>query len=65
MSKKALYSLLTFLLIAAAMLTACAPAATTTPEATDEASTDGGGETEALSVGIVLPTKDEPRWLQD
>jgi len=65
MSKKAIYSLLTFLLIAAAMLTACAPAATATPDAT-EASTDGGGEeTEALSVGIVLPTKDEPRWLQD
>jgi len=63
MSKKALYSLLTLLLIAATILTACAPAATTTP---DESSTDGGGEEpEALSVGIVLPTKDEPRWLQD
>jgi putative multiple sugar transport system substrate-binding protein len=62
MSKKALYSFLTLLMLAA-ILAACAPAATVTP--TDEAETDGGGEAEALSVGIILPTKDEPRWLQD
>ncbi len=53
MSKKVLYSLLAVFALAALILSAC-----------------GGGRTATvapskLSVGIVLPTKDEPRWIQD
>lgn len=54
MSKKALNSLLAVFVIAATILSACAPAATATE-----------APSEALGVGIVLPTKDEPRWIQD
>jgi len=39
-----------------------------TPEATEETPDTTGGDTtvgEKLAVGIVLPTRDEPRWLQD
>lgn len=52
MSKKPfgfVMSLLTILAIASMLLAACTPAATE----------------DALAVGIVLPTKDEPRWVQD
>jgi len=50
MSKKLFYSILAILVIAATMLSACGPQATEAP---------------TLAVGIVLPTKDEPRWIQD
>jgi putative multiple sugar transport system substrate-binding protein len=56
MSKKLWYSLMALLVIAATVLSACAPQATAT-----EAPAAG----EKLAVGIVLPTKDEPRWIQD
>jgi putative multiple sugar transport system substrate-binding protein len=49
MNKK-LFTLLSILVIASMALTACGPAKT------------GTG---SLAVGIVLPTKDEPRWIQD
>jgi putative multiple sugar transport system substrate-binding protein len=54
MSKNKWYSLLAILVIAATVLSACG----------------GGAATEApagstLAVGIVLPTRDEPRWIQD
>src|SRR5512147_439093 len=52
MSKKALYSLITLLVAVTMILSACGPAATEEP-------------TVSGSVGIVLPTKDEPRWIQD
>ncbi|HLF74046.1 MAG TPA: substrate-binding domain-containing protein [Anaerolineales bacterium] len=52
MSKKVWYSLLAVLVVAATVLSACGPAATETPAST-------------LAVGIVLPTKNEPRWIQD
>jgi putative multiple sugar transport system substrate-binding protein len=54
--KNPFFALLTILLVAGVVLSACAkaPAATPTPVA--------GAK---LSVGIVLPTKDEPRWIQD
>ncbi|NWG08033.1 MAG: substrate-binding domain-containing protein, partial [Chloroflexi bacterium] len=55
MSKKALYSLLALLVAVTMILSACGPAATETPSA----------PTVSGSVGIVLPTKDEPRWIQD
>ena len=54
MSKKAVYSLMSLLVMAMMVLSACgAPAATATQAGTK------------LGVGIVLPTKDEPRWIQD
>jgi len=52
MSKKVLYSILAVFVIAATMLSACGPKPTEAPAST-------------LGVGIVLPTKDEPRWIQD
>src|SRR5512139_778529 len=56
MSKKVWYSLMALLVIAATVLSACAPQA---------AATEKPAEGEKLAVGIVLPTKDEPRWIQD
>ena len=53
MSKKYLYSLLAVMMAAAMILSACGPSTTATTAAS------------SLAVGIVLPTKDEPRWLQD
>jgi putative multiple sugar transport system substrate-binding protein len=55
MSRKNLYSVLAVLLIAVFALSACG-----TPAAQTEAPS-----TSAFQVGIVLPTKDEPRWIQD
>ncbi len=55
MSRKMLYGLLALTMAAATILSACAPATQAAP---------GAGETK-LAVGIVLPTKDEPRWIQD
>ncbi len=52
MSKKVLFTLLSLLVIAATVLSACGPKATET----------AGSK---IAVGIVLPTKDEPRWIQD
>ena len=49
MNKK-IFALLSLLLIAAFALAACGPKTEAAP---------------ALQVGIVLPTKDEPRWIQD
>ncbi len=68
MSKKLVYSLLAVFMIAATLLSACStPATTVAPTAASagtsstEVSAPGG----QLAVGIVLPTKDEPRWIQD
>jgi putative multiple sugar transport system substrate-binding protein len=61
MCKRSSFSaLMAILLVAAAILPACAKAPTTVPQATPTAQAAG-----KLAVGIVLPTKDEPRWLQD
>ena len=70
MSKKvSLYVVLTALIIAASALTACQPAATAAPAAAaaDETTMDEAmpAAESSLAVGIVLPTKDEPRWIQD
>ncbi len=51
MNKK-LFALLSILVIASFALAACGAKATAIPET-------------KLAVGIVLPTKDEPRWVQD
>ena len=55
MSKKLWYSILAMLVIAATVLSACAPQAAATEAPAGE----------ELAVGIVLPTKNEPRWIQD
>jgi putative multiple sugar transport system substrate-binding protein len=61
--KRSLYAIMATLFVAAMILTACAPAATPAPTAVPQATTaPTGGE---LSVGVVLPTKNEPRWIQD
>ncbi len=39
--------------------------ATTTAAAGGDTGAAGGGSSDEIQVGIVLPTKDEPRWLQD
>ena len=50
-----------YLMIVVAMLSmAACGGAKTTDTAADKPAADG-----ALQVGIVLPTKDEPRWIQD
>jgi putative multiple sugar transport system substrate-binding protein len=54
--KNSLHVLLAGLFVASLLLSACGGAATTA------APTQAGTK---LAVGIVLPTKDEPRWLQD
>ena len=51
MSKKVLFTILSLLVIVATVLSAC------TPKTTETGS--------KIAVGIVLPTKDEPRWVQD
>jgi putative multiple sugar transport system substrate-binding protein len=56
--KKFVWMLLSILIVSSFALAACGGTATPT-----ETTTTGGGET--LAVGIVLPTKDEPRWIQD
>jgi ABC-type xylose transport system substrate-binding protein/ABC-type glycerol-3-phosphate transport system substrate-binding protein len=53
--KSSLYVLMAVLFIAAAILSACGGAAPATQ----------APATSKLAVGIVLPTKDEPRWIQD
>jgi putative multiple sugar transport system substrate-binding protein len=57
--KKSLHILLTVIASLALVLAACAPAAQ--PTAAPTAEPPGA----KLAVGIVLPTKDEPRWVQD
>jgi len=49
---KSLYLTMAILMLVAIVLPACKPAATEVP----------AGE---FAVGVVLPTKDEPRWIQD
>ncbi len=51
------------LLVVMASLVGCS-AATPAPKAT-EAPKEAPKETAKLAVGVVLPTKDEPRWIQD
>ena len=53
--KSSLFVMFTLLMSVAMILAACGPAATTDTAPTGD----------QLAVGIVLPTKDEPRWIQD
>ncbi len=60
MFKKKLLALMSILVLVAMILSACG--GDEAPEATEEAPAEPAEE---LAVGIVLPTKDEPRWIQD
>ena len=63
--KKALI-LLSVLMVLSMVISACAPAATPAPvEPAAPAATEPPPAAAELSVGIVLPTRDEPRWIQD
>jgi putative multiple sugar transport system substrate-binding protein len=56
--KSSLFTLMAILIVAAMVLSSCKPAA--------PAPAEGPEVVEGkLAVGIVLPTKDEPRWIQD
>ncbi|HEY9087418.1 MAG TPA: substrate-binding domain-containing protein, partial [Anaerolineaceae bacterium] len=61
--KRSLYGLMALLMLVSMLLGACTP----TPAATEApaAATEAPAATSELAVGIVLPTKDEPRWIQD
>ena len=64
--KSSFYALMAIVIVAAMVLTACGPAATptaapvetTAPQVTPPPVT-------GASVGVILPTKNEPRWIQD
>jgi putative multiple sugar transport system substrate-binding protein len=56
--KSVLYTLVAVLIVAAMLLSACGPTPTPAPQATEVPAAK-------LSVGVVLPTKNEPRWIQD
>ncbi|HNB55089.1 MAG TPA: substrate-binding domain-containing protein, partial [Anaerolineales bacterium] len=61
MFKKSLSLLIFVIFLLGTILSACTPAASTEEPAATEAAPEG----EKLAVGIILPTKDEPRWVQD
>ena len=61
--KKKLLSLLMVGAMAVTLFTGCGNSGT--DGGTQEASSDAGSKGGDVQVGIVLPTKDEPRWLQD
>jgi putative multiple sugar transport system substrate-binding protein len=54
---------LVLLVALVAVLAACAPQATPTP--TEEAMTEEPAAELSGAVGVVLPTREEPRWIQD
>lgn len=61
--KKKLLSLLMVGAMAVTLFTGCGNSGT--DGGTQSASSDAGSKGGDVQVGIVLPTKDEPRWLQD
>src|SRR6266851_6165560 len=74
LKKRPLYSVFAMLVTLATVLAACSTPATTAaptqpPAATSAPATVAPAATNTaaavLNVGIVLPTKDEPRWIQD
>ena len=65
MPEKIPYGFMVLLMIMAAIFSACAPAVATAQatQIPDESPTSAPSI--SGSVGVVLPTKDEPRWIQD
>ena len=68
-NNRIMFALFSVLISASMVLTACGGAATTAaPKPTEAAAAPAATVAPAgakLAVGIVLPTKDEPRWIQD
>ena len=60
-----LNAILSILFVAAMVLSACAQATPTTAPQETSVPQATQPTTAKLSVGVVLPTKDEPRWIQD
>jgi len=71
MKKRMIFGLLSLLIIGAVVFSACAPAAPAAAEEPaeevmeEEAAEEPAAAEETIAVGIVLPTKEEPRWIQD
>jgi putative multiple sugar transport system substrate-binding protein len=68
MQKRSLFNVLAVLIMASMILAACAsptPAPVTQAPAAPAQPAQPAAPAETLAVGIVLPTKDEPRWIQD
>jgi len=68
--KKNLLKVLSLLMLGLVILAACTPAAPAEAPAEEEAMEEEAPAEEEvmeekIAVGIVLPTKDEPRWIQD
>ncbi|MBM3136972.1 MAG: sugar ABC transporter substrate-binding protein [Chloroflexi bacterium] len=65
--KSVFYSLAVLLMVTGLLLAACAPAAPAPAPAAEAPAEEAPAPMaeEKLAVGIVLPTKDEPRWIQD
>jgi len=59
------FIVMAILAVASMLLSACTPAATPTAAPAAEQPAAQPAEGSKLAVGIVLPTKDEPRWIQD
>jgi putative multiple sugar transport system substrate-binding protein len=60
--------LVVIIMVFGLLLAACQPAATEEappPEAATEVATEAPAPGEKLGVGVVLPTREEPRWIQD
>lgn len=67
MSKKIEYSFMVMLIIAATVLSACTPALAVSTEQATQLPEESPTSAPSVSgtVGVVLPTKNEPRWIQD
>ena len=65
MSRNLARNILAAVMVLSFILAGCAPAATTQAPAATMAPAATAATTGKIAVGIVLPTKSEPRWLQD
>ncbi len=65
MKKKLLLKVASLLVLGLFILAACAPAAPVEEVMEEEVVEEEVMEEKAIAVGIVLPTKEEPRWIQD
>ncbi|MFN2291222.1 MAG: substrate-binding domain-containing protein, partial [Anaerolineae bacterium] len=65
--KNVLFTLMSILFVAILVLSACGATPTPAPEATEPPAAQATEAPPAaeLSAGVVLPTKNEPRWIQD
>ena len=63
MKKKFLLALSLFLIVG--LLASCSGGSSGSDDKTDEGTTSGSNSTEKIQVGVILPTSEEPRWLQD